>query len=94
MLVFVVIPVIGSISGGEDGNHSNEVASSNSNNVASSKNSAFNGDCGITASAEMGSSIIGYPELSISITNTTEKEISAIQFYAIPYNVYGEEITT
>ncbi len=40
----------------------------------------------------MGSSIIGFPELTISITNKTDKEISAIQFYAVPYDVYGDEI--
>ncbi len=42
----------------------------------------------------MGASIIGYPELTISITNTSEKDISAIQFYAVPYDVYGDEITS
>lgn len=68
-------------------------ASSNSNNVVSAKNSNFDGDCGIAASAEMGSSIIGLPELTISVTNTTDKDISAIQFYAIPCDVYGDEIT-
>lgn len=98
LIVFVVIGIIGGIAGGggdttNSGNNSNEVVSSNSNSVVSSKNSAFDGDCGIAASAEMGSSVIGYPELSISITNTTEKEISAIQFYAIPCDVYGDEIT-
>ena len=98
LIVFIVIPIIGGIAGGggnstNSGNNSNGVVSSNSNSVVSSKNSAFDGDCGIAASAEMGSSIIGYPELSISITNTSEKEISAIQFYAIPCDVYGDEIT-
>ena len=41
----------------------------------------------------MGESVIGVPELTVSVANTTEKEISAIQFYAIPYDVYGDEIT-
>ena len=41
----------------------------------------------------MGSSVIGYPELTVSITNTTNKDISAIQFYAVPCDVYGDEIT-
>ena len=61
--------------------------------MSSNKGAAFAGDCGISASAEMGSSIIGYPELTISITNTTNKDISAIQFYAVPCDVYGDEIT-
>lgn len=54
--------------------------------------SVFDGDCGIVASAEIGDSIIGYPEIELTITNTTDKEIAAIQFYSVPYNVYGEEI--
>ena len=52
----------------------------------------FDGDCGIAASAEMGSSIIGSPELTISLTNTSGRDIAAIEFYAVPYNVYGEEL--
>ena len=35
---------------------------------------------------------IGYPEWTISITNTTEQEISAIPFYAVHCGVYGDEI--
>ena len=57
-----------------------------------SAKSVFDGDCGISASAEIGNNIINYPELKITITNTTNKEISAIKFYAVPYDVYGEEI--
>ena len=37
--------------------------------------SIFDGDCGITASAEIGNNIINFPELKITITNTTDKEI-------------------
>lgn len=54
--------------------------------------SAFDGDCGITAVAEIGPNIINFPELSITITNTSDKDISAIRFYAVPYDVYGDEI--
>lgn len=72
---------------------SDSAASSDADDAVPSKNSAFEGDCGIDVSAEMGSSVIGYPELSVSITNTTEKEILAIQFYAVPVDVYGDEIT-
>ena len=32
--------------------------------------------------------------MPISITNTSNKDISAIRFYAVPYDVYGEEITS
>lgn len=94
LVIFAGLSVIGSLMGANtsSSNSTNEGVSSNSN-VVSSAASAFEGDCGISASAEMGSSIIGYPMLTISITNTTEKEISAIQFYAVPYDVYGDEIT-
>ena len=40
----------------------------------------------------MDTSIIGYPTLTISIENTSNKDISAIRFYAVPFDVYGEEI--
>jgi hypothetical protein len=89
------LSVIGEIAGtGSDTNGENNSVkpTSSSNYTVPSKNLAFEGDCGIAASAEMDSSIIGYPELTISITNTTEMEISAIQFYAVPYDVYGEEV--
>ena len=56
------------------------------------KYSAFSGDCGISATAEMGTDIIGYPTVSVSVTNITDKDISAVQFYAIPMDVYGDEV--
>jgi RNA polymerase subunit RPABC4/transcription elongation factor Spt4 len=56
------------------------------------KVSVFSGDCGISATAEMGNDIIGQPTVSVSITNTTDKDISAIKFYAVPVDVYGEEL--
>jgi len=52
----------------------------------------FSGDCGISAIAEMGSDIIGQPTVTVSIKNTSDKDISAIKFYAVPLNVYGEEL--
>lgn len=97
LILFVVVPTVSVISG-SDGNYTsngnNTPATSHSNGTVSSNTSVFDGDCGISASAEMGSSIIGYPELTISITNTSEKEISAIQFYVVPCDVYGDELTS
>lgn len=105
LIVFVVIPTIGLIYGSNDDNSdtlnkSNSTVSSSDNVAAvaqdkektSSKNSAFAGNYGISASAEMGTTIIGLPELTISIKNTTKKDISAIKFYAVPCDVYGDEI--
>lgn len=68
-------------------------ASGGANGTVSNGNNAFSGNCGITATAQMGKSIIGYPMLTVNIKNTTNKEIAAIRFYAVPYDVYGEEVT-
>ena len=40
----------------------------------------------------MGTDLIGQPTVSVSITNTTDKDISAIKFYVVPIDVYGEEL--
>lgn len=52
----------------------------------------FEGDCGIAASAHMSTDIINHPKLKINVRNTAGKDIRAIQFLAIPYDVYGKEI--
>lgn len=90
LIVFVVVPTVTAITVSEV---DQDPAESTNQTITPSVNPDFEGDCGITASAKMGESIIGLPQLSISITNTSDKEISAIQFYAVPYDVYGEEIT-
>ena len=98
VIIFVVFPVTIGIGTSNEGNSSSTSSSSTStaaptNSTVSSKPSVFDGDCGISASAEMDSSIIGYPELTVEITNNTNKTITAIQFYVVPYDVYGDEIT-
>ena len=42
--------------------------------------------------ADMGEDIIGCPELTVSVINHSEYDVKAIQFYVIPYDVYGEKI--
>ena len=54
--------------------------------------SKFDGDCGIHALAHMSSDIINHPQLKVALRNTTNKDIAAIKFLAVPYDVYGEEI--
>ena len=55
----------------------------------------FDGDCGIQASAHMESDdFINHPRLKISLKNVSGRNISAIQFYAIPYDVYGKDISS
>lgn len=94
LIVCVIIGAIGSNSGNDDTN-SSQSGSINEQKINVSTNeklSAFAGDCGISAIAEMGTDIIGQPTVSVSITNTTDKDISAIKFFAIPLDVYGEEL--
>lgn len=99
-IIILIIGIIASASGPNtntvsnpnDGSLNSTVSKEVGNGTVNSIESVFAGDSGINASAEIGDSIIGYPEITITITNTTDKEISAIQFYAVPYDVYGEEI--
>lgn len=51
----------------------------------------FENECPISVSASMYDNIIGYPELQCYIKNNTDKEISAIQLYFAPKDVYGED---
>ncbi len=51
----------------------------------------FAEECPVSISVSMYDNIIGFPELSCRIINKTDKEISAIQFYFMPKDVYGEE---
>jgi len=99
----VVVLFIGIVAG--SGNDSQEIVDSTGKNTVanstengganpgvSGMDSVFAGDCGISATAEIGNNIINFPELTITITNNTDKRIEAIQFYAVPFDVYGDEI--
>ena len=97
--VFFVMPAIVSTSqvaqknGNDSYNKSEEQkVQVESTRVAVPDNPKFSGDCGIQASAHMSSDIINHPCLSVSLRNTSMKDIAAIKFHAIPYDVYGEEI--
>lgn len=90
--------LIGSIT--NESNTSISDISENSNSLEANKTvkteqeqSVFDGDCGITTSAQLGNSIIGQPELTISIKNTSNKDISAIKFFVEPIDVYGEKLS-
>ena len=67
-----------------------EVAADGQRSIETSNR--FSGSCGISASAQMGTTVLGLPELNISIQNLSGKDISAIKFYAVPYDVYGEKL--
>lgn len=92
LLVLFFIGVVAA--GGEANDNSTNISNDNvkPDATVSSVSSVFDGDCGISASAEIGNNIINMPEISITITNTTDKEIAAIKFFAVPYDVYGDEI--
>lgn len=92
--IVVFIGVVGAAGGESDngGTTGTEVGNNNPSATVGGIASAFDGDIGIVATAEIGNNIINFPELEITITNTSEKEIAAIKFYAVPYDVYGEEI--
>lgn len=100
VIVFVFVGAVGS--GGDDtAEVSGDNASVSTEQVAAPKEdkvstdekiSVFSGESGISATAEMGTDIIGQPTVSVSITNVSDKDISAIKFYAVPLDVYGEEL--
>ena len=94
--VIIAIVFISIVSaGGNDASSSNSSGGTQSpgNTVSSNeKTDAFSGDCGISAVAEMGTDIIGQPTVTVSVNNTTGQDIRAVQFYAVPLNVYGEEL--
>lgn len=55
----------------------------------------FDGDCGISASAHLKSdAYINHPHLCISVRNVSGQNIAAIQFLAIPYDVYGRDLSS
>jgi len=90
IIAIVFISVVSS--SGSNTAEDNTVENNEKQNNVETTNNVFSGDCGITASADVGTSIIGFPELTISIKNTSDKDIAAIRFYSVPYDVYGDEI--
>lgn len=92
LIVLCVIVFLGIVIGTAKNDVKEDETTIQVNNTVATVTNAFTGDCGITAKAEMGDSIIGMPELTIVVKNTTEKDIAAVKFYAVPCDVYGDEI--
>lgn len=88
LLAFGLFAIASSDSEGSDNSNPED----NSNNTVESNNK-FSSKPQISASAHIKDNIIGYPELTVSIENTSDKDIAAAKFYVIAYDVYGEEIT-
>jgi hypothetical protein len=79
------------VASGDSEGSDNSNPEDNSNNAVD-PNNKFSSKPQISASAHIKDNIIGYPELTVSIENTSDKDIAAVKFYAIAYDVYGEEI--
>lgn len=106
LAILVIFFIIGSVTGSNESSSSTTSAkeetaeSSDSTPSAETKSpketakesSPFDGSSGIKATGQMGTDIIGSPSLDITIENTTGKDITAIKFYAVPLDVYGDEI--
>ena len=97
LIVIAIIVVASCIAGALSSNSdttttNNSSTSKNNSSVITNAKSVYDGDCGVSAHAEIGNNIINYPELKIAITNTSKKEIAAIKFHAVPYDVYDDEI--
>lgn len=92
--------VFGSIIGGaenvkSDGKTATAAPEAQQEPVPSPKPSRFSADCGISASAHLKSDeFINHPHLCISVKNVSAKNIAAIQFYAVPYDVYGKDLSS
>ncbi len=77
----------------DDGESKNSGRSSqDSINVSETVPEEFSQDFPIFVSGKMHDSILSLPTLSLTITNNTDKNISAIKFYFSPVDVYGAEI--
>ena len=74
IVVLIISVAAGSSGSGDtsqpDNTGANQTVENNAEQTVSKANDKFNGECGISASAEMGSSIIGMPTLTVSISNT------------------------
>lgn len=90
IIVFAAIGIIAASTSGNEGGGAGNNPGGNSGTGTGDRTGVFAGDCGISVTAEMGTDIIGQPTISLSIKNESNKDISAIKFFVVPYNVYGE----
>lgn len=90
IIVFAAIGIIAASTSGNEGGGAGNNPGGNSGTGTGDRIGVFAGDCGISVTAEMGTDIIGQPTISLSIKNESNKDISAIKFFVVPYNVYGE----
>ena len=108
LIVFVALGFLGSLAGGTQQTEGQTGGTSGASQAGGapavpdsssqvskpeSEVSVFAGDSQVAVTAEMGTSIIDQPLLTVRIQNNAPVDVAAIQFYAVPYDAYGEEIT-
>ena len=108
LIVFVALGLIGGLTGGTqqtEGQTGGTSGASQAGGVPAAPDSSsqaaepepevsvFAGDNQVAVTAEMGASIIEFPQLTVRVQNNAPVDVAAIQFYAVPYDAYGEEIT-
>ncbi len=94
LIVFLFIGAISSTGGSDSGSTGGDNAGSVQNQTEPQIPAEFADACPVEVSASISDNIIGVPELSCHITNNTDKEIAAIQFYFFPKDVYGDDVNT
>lgn len=94
-IIAVIIVCISIISGNNDNETTTDAQTPAQTEVTNTPHipKEFDSNFPITVSGTMYDNIIGVPEISINIKNQTDKNISAIQLYLDPKNVYGETVS-
>ncbi|MBQ7116613.1 MAG: zinc ribbon domain-containing protein [Clostridia bacterium] len=94
-VVFVIMCIaIGSSSTETTGGTDATVGSGENKVTETTVPDEFSGKKPVSFSATVEDNIIGVPEVKVHTENKTKKDIAAIQYYFIGYDVYGEEIET
>ncbi len=93
-VVFVVMCIAIGSSGTETGGTEATDGSADSKVTETTVPDEFSGKKPVSFSATVEDNIIGVPEVKIHTENKTDKDIAAIQYYFIGYDVYGEEVET
>lgn len=92
-IVLVFLLCISIISGSVESNTQKEPPMKMEEKDIESLPEEFKDEFPISISGKMYDNILGFPELSLHITNTTEKDVSAVKFYFAPKDVYGDDNT-
>ncbi len=92
LIVFIIIGI--AAGGSSNGDIPSTSEDNNAKNETPSVPEEFAQPCPVTAEASVSDNSINYPVLNLNIKNNTDKQISAIQIYFYPKDVYGEPVNT